>query len=123
MGIGEAAVTLLSENGVPTPVVHTRMLAPASRMAPIADVEAAARASPLYPRYGERVDAQSARELLAGRMAEPAAPDHVEAPRLPRHAPAPAGSGGIGDFLASRQGRALQRQVLRGMFGMLRKRL
>ena len=35
MGTGEAAVTLLSEKGVPTPVVHTRMLAPASKMAPI----------------------------------------------------------------------------------------
>ena len=35
MGTGEAAVTLLSEKGVPTPVVHTRMLAPASKMAPV----------------------------------------------------------------------------------------
>ena len=31
MGIGEAAVTILSESGVPTPVVHTRMTPPASR--------------------------------------------------------------------------------------------
>ena len=34
MGTGEAAVTLLSESGVPTPVAHTRLVAPASRMAP-----------------------------------------------------------------------------------------
>ena len=34
MGIGEAAVTILSETGVPTPVVHTRMTPPASRMGP-----------------------------------------------------------------------------------------
>src|SRR4051794_26302031 len=33
MGIGEAAVTILSETGIPTPVVHTRMVAPRSRMA------------------------------------------------------------------------------------------
>ena len=75
MGTGEAAVTLLSEKGVPTPVVHTRMLAPASKMAPTADVDAPAKASPLYAKYGTRVDAQSARELLAGRLeaaAEPA---------------------------------------------------
>ena len=39
MGIGEAAVTILSETGVPTPVVHTRMLAPASRMAPADDID------------------------------------------------------------------------------------
>jgi hypothetical protein len=33
------------------------------------------------------------------------------------------GTDAIGDFLRSRQGKALQRQVLRGVFGMLRKRL
>ena len=136
MGTGEAAVTLLSEKGVPTPVVHTRMLAPASKMAPIADVDAPAKASPLYARYGTRVDAQSARELLAGRLeaaAEPAPPapapdkplEHIPAPKLPkapRRAPAP-DPGGIGDFLNSRQGKAIEREVIRGVFGMLRKRL
>ena len=68
MGTGEAAVTLLSEKGVPTPVVHTRMVAPASKMAPAGDVEGAAKASPLFAKYGTRVDAQSARELLAARL-------------------------------------------------------
>jgi DNA helicase HerA-like ATPase len=67
VGIGEAAVTLLSEKGVPTPVVHCRMVAPASRMDPADDVEAAAKASRLWARYGARTDAQSAREILAGR--------------------------------------------------------
>jgi DNA helicase HerA-like ATPase len=127
MGIGEAAVTLLSEKGVPTPVVHTRMLAPASKMAPMADVEGAAKASPLFAKYGQRGEAQSARELLAGRMA-----DAAEAPARARRAPArarrrepvPAGTADtLGDFLTSRQGKALQRDVLRGVFGMLRKRL
>jgi DNA helicase HerA-like ATPase len=131
VGTGEAAVTLLSEQGVPTPVVHTRMLAPASRMEPAGDVAGAAKASPLWPKYGERVDAQSARELLAGRLAGPAAdaePDlrapmeHVPVPRRRR---TPGGNGGdsVGDFLRSREGKALQRKVTRGIFGMLRKRL
>ena len=132
MGTGEAAVTLLSEKGVPTPVVHTRMVAPASKMAPAGDVDGAAKASPLYAKYGARVDAQSARELLAGRLeaaSEPVAkPDkpleHVPVPKLPkqRRAPAPE-PGGVGDFLNSRQGKAIQREVIRGVFGMLRKRL
>jgi hypothetical protein len=109
------------------------MLAPASKMAPIADVDAPAKASPLYAKYGTRVDAQSAREVLAGRLeaaAEPApapAPDkpleHIPAPKLPkqRRAPAP-DPGGVGDFLNSRQGKAIEREVIRGVFGMLRKR-
>ena len=69
LGIGEAAVTVLSESGVPTPVVHTRMRAPA--------VEDGAGVGPR--RRGGRVAArrrstgrgsrrESARELLAARL-------------------------------------------------------
>jgi hypothetical protein len=127
MGTGEAAVTLLSEKGVPTPVVHTRMLAPASKMAPAADV---GRASPLQEKYGARIEAESAREMLAARMHEAAKPepelDHIpppdfgDAPKRRRRAPEPDGS--LGGFLNSRSGQTLQREVLRGMFGMLRRR-
>ena len=137
VGTGEAAVTLLSESGVPTPVVHTRLRAPASRMAPADGVDAAAHASPLWAKYGEATDPESARELLAGRLAppepEPPEPEpepeleHVPAPRprRSRRAPAPAKSTpeSIGDFLNSRQGKRLQREVVRGVFGMLRRRL
>src|SRR5687768_6763408 len=48
MGIGEAAVTVLLEDGVPTPVVHTRLRAPASRIGPADDVDPATKASPLF---------------------------------------------------------------------------
>jgi len=124
MGIGEAAVTILSENGVPTPVVHTRMRAPASRMAPADDVDAAAKASQLFAKYGTRSDAQSAREMLAARVDAATTP---EAPPPPKEARAPAPTESttekVGDFLNSRQGKALQRQVVRGVFGMLKKRL
>ena len=139
VGTGEAAVTLLSESGVPTPVVHTRLRGPASRMAPSDDVDGAARRSPLWAEYGTATDPESARELLAGRLAapepapeEPAPePERVPAPRVPkrarsrRRAPAPAKSTpeAIGDFLGSRQGQRLQREVVRGVFGMLRRRL
>ena len=50
--IGEAAVTILNESGVPTPVAHTRMVPPHSRMAPADDVDGAAKASPLFAKYG-----------------------------------------------------------------------
>jgi DNA double-strand break repair helicase HerA and related ATPase len=121
MGIGEAAVTILSETGVPTPVVHTRLRAPASRMAPADDVDGAAKASPLFAKYGARTDAQSAREMLAARdeqAAAPAAPKHDKAP-----APKESTADAIGDFLSSRQGKKLQKDVMRGVFGMLKKHL
>ena len=80
MGIGEAAVTILSEDGVPTPVVHTRLRAPASRMAPADDVEGAAKASPLFAKYGTREESESAREKLAARLEEPAPEPEAAAP-------------------------------------------
>jgi hypothetical protein len=45
--------------------------------------------------------------------------------RSRRRAPAPAGSSpdAIGDFLGSRSGQTLQREIVRGMFSLLRKRL
>ena len=127
MGIGEAAVTILSESGVPTPVVHSKLPGPRSRMAPADDVDAAAKASPLWSKYGTRMDNQSAREILASRIEEPAPPPASKS--APKRAPKPehkeraSGMSDVGDFLNSRQGKAIQREVVRGIFGMLRKKL
>jgi DNA helicase HerA-like ATPase len=131
LGTGEAAVTILSESGVPTPVVHTKLRGPLARMAPADDVDGAAKASPLYAKYGARIDRESARELLAARMEQQAAepepePDPVEVlPRKePRRKAERAGGGDpLTDFLGSREGKRVQREVIRGMFGLLRKRL
>ena len=142
MGIGEAAVTILSEEGVPTPVVHTRLRAPASRMGPPMTWRRRQGVAAVS-KYGTRAEAESAREKLAARLEAAAAgpttaertwgqsPD-AEGGRPPRRAGAaeggatpPAGGGAdvLGDFLTSREGKALQRKVMRGVFGMLRKRL
>ena len=90
------------------------------------DVDAAAKASPLWAKYGTRVDAQSAREMLAARMAKPAAPEAEAAPAPePEHKKAAAATGGgagaIGDFLNSSAGKQVQREVVRGGFGLLKK--
>jgi chemotaxis response regulator CheB len=138
MGIGEAAVTILSETGVPTPVVHTRMTPPASRMGPADDVEGKAKASPLWAKYGQRVDNQSAREILAARMAPPAEETEPAQPVRPKQAAAPhrqpaaehkeaagALAGGVAavtSFLNSKEGKQLQKQVVRGVFGLLKKK-
>jgi DNA double-strand break repair helicase HerA and related ATPase len=128
LGIGEAAVTILSESGVPTPVAATKLRPPMSRMAPADDVEGAAKASPLWAKYGTRVDSRSARELLAARLEQAPA----ETP-TPTATPAPANGGGdagtalgggaevLGKFLKSRQGQQLEKEVVRGVFGLLKK--
>ena len=135
-GIGEAVVTILSEDGVPTPVVHTRLVAPRASMAPAAEVEGPAKASPLYARYGTRLDRESAREVLDGRIAASSREREAEAAEeaaakaeraRPKPAPRrgqPASSGNpVIDFLGSKQGQRIQREVVRGVFGMLKKRL
>ena len=121
LGIGEAAVTILSESGVPTPVVHTKLRPPLARMAPADNVDAAAKASSLYAKYGARVDAQSAREMLAARIQQTSGPE--EKRDRAKAANATRSSDELGDFLKSRTGKQIQREVIRGVFGMLRKRL
>jgi DNA helicase HerA-like ATPase len=124
LGIGEAAVTILSESGVPTPVVHTKIRAPESRMAPADDVEGAAKASPLFAKYGTRIDSQSAREMLAARLEEPApAADPPPRKEAHREAASATAAGALGEFLKSRQGQQLEKAVIRGVFGLLKKSL
>ncbi|GAB4011054.1 DUF853 family protein [Nocardioides ultimimeridianus] len=91
LGIGEAIVTVMDERGAPTPVAWTRLRAPESLMGPnAADAMAAAvKASPLAAKYGEVVDRESAREILAKKLEEGAAKAQ-EAPAGQAPAPAPA---------------------------------
>ncbi|MBW5481111.1 helicase HerA-like domain-containing protein [Streptomyces bambusae] len=87
LGTGEAVVTVLSENGAPTPVAATRLRAPQSLMGPIGQeaLEGAVKASPLYPRYAEAVDRESAYERISAEQAaaeaaaEEAAAEEAEA--------------------------------------------
>ncbi|WP_460787913.1 helicase HerA-like domain-containing protein [Nocardioides maradonensis] len=96
LGIGEAIVTVMDERGAPTPVAWTRLRAPESLMGPnTADaMTAAVQASPLNGKYGQVVDRESAREILAKKLDQGAAkaqeaPAGAPAPAAP--APAPAG--------------------------------
>ncbi len=75
LGIGEAIVTVLSERGAPTPVAWTRLRSPRSLMDTIGPdyIKAAAQASPLFLKYGQTVDRESAYEKLAAQMAAPPA--------------------------------------------------
>ncbi|MEV6023061.1 helicase HerA-like domain-containing protein [Streptomyces sp. NPDC052036] len=69
LGTGEAVVTVLSERGAPTPVAVTRLRAPESLMGPVdaERLERAVTSSPLYGRYAQAVDRESAYERLAAR--------------------------------------------------------
>ncbi len=141
LGIGEAIVTVLDSNGVPTPVVHTRLRgaelahgagrrrrgrgAGLAAVGQVRHADGRRRAPgsswrpgsprPRPPRRSPKAERAEARRTQAGPGAHPGA---AAPPRA-----APRRSGGLGDFLSSRQGKQLQKEVVRGVFGLLRKRL
>ena len=122
LGTGEALVTVLSERGTPTPVAATRMIPPASLMAPIppAERERRIQQSPLMAEYGKPVDRESAREMLEARAQ--AAPGATAAParRGSRAEPeAPNMAEAVGKAINSPLGRAVGRELVRGLFGVL----
>jgi DNA helicase HerA-like ATPase len=92
LGTGEAVVTVLSEKGAPTPVAWTVVRAPRSSMEAVgADgITAAAKASPLYAKYGQAIDRESAYEKLAAKTLAPGESPDAPAPApVPTPAPAP----------------------------------
>lgn len=70
LGIGEALVTALNEKGIPTPLVHTMLRAPESRMDILTDAEinGIVKDSPLVKKYNQVVDRESAHDILTGKI-------------------------------------------------------
>lgn len=70
LGIGEAFVSALNEKGIPTPLAHTLMSPPQSRMDILTDGEMKTliSASKLYPKYKTPVDPESAYEILTAKI-------------------------------------------------------
>jgi len=75
MGIGEAFITMLNEKGIPTPLVHTMLLAPRSRMDILTDAEidGIVAKSKLISKYNQVIDNQSAYEILTQKLEDAAA--------------------------------------------------
>lgn len=147
LGTGEAVITVLSETGAPTPVAATRLRAPVSLMGPVDAValESAVRASPLYGRYAEAVDRESAYERLTAPAAAPGGAASGEPPAEQAEKAKEKGEGeekakgqgksaadeslvsqvvGSGVFrsLARSVGTQLGREISRSLFGTARRR-
>ncbi len=127
LGIGEALVTVLGSTGIPTPPFATRMIPPASRMGPLTDAELRQRlaSSEQVREYAQTVDRESAREILAERVAAtveseaeheraPAAGDVARGGRTTRQPP-----GTFEQILKSPVTRSVANTVARGLLGAL----
>ena len=66
LGIGEALVTVLNEKGIPTPLAHTLLRAPQSRMDVLEDkeIDTIIKKSVIMNKYNEDIDRESAYEIL-----------------------------------------------------------
>ncbi|MGV9817579.1 helicase HerA-like domain-containing protein [Nocardia xishanensis] len=131
LGTGEAVVTVLSEQGAPTPVAWTRIRPPRSLMDTIgADaIKSSALSSALATKYGQAIDRESAYEMLTAELA-------AAEPRQPEAAPAPGRSPSrdeesaaerimknpaVKSFLRS-AATAAGREISRSLFGTRRRR-
>jgi DNA helicase HerA-like ATPase len=74
LGTGEALVTTLNEKGIPTPLVHTMLVPPRSRMDVLteAEIDEIVNDSKLAAKYNKAVDTESAYEILTGKLEEAA---------------------------------------------------
>ena len=124
LGIGEALITVMSPRGIPTPVVATLLIPPSSLMGAIdpAVVTKQVQASPLYRRYAQAIDRESAREKLMARAKES---EEVEVPqgyptsRAPRREEQSTAGKVAGAVLKSTVVAAIGRELIRGVFGVL----
>ena len=72
MGIGEALVTALNEKGIPTPLAHTLVRAPITRMDILneEEIDCVVENSALVYKYNQNIDPESAYEILEKKMVE-----------------------------------------------------
>ena len=127
LGIGEAIISVLNEKGIPTPLVHTLMRAPESRMDILTptEIDQILNRSALVRKYNQEVDRESAYEILSGKIAEvqemQAQQAQQEEPEAPRRAQKeePGMLETIAkDPLARQIGRTVARELTRGLLGV-----
>ncbi len=126
MGIGEALITALNEKGIPTPLAHTLVRAPITRMDILDDSEInqVVSKSQLASKYNQEIDHDSAYEILERKM------EQVQKEQEKAKVPGPAPRTGtrtkqdeslIGELskntMVRQMGRTLFRELARGILG------
>ncbi len=131
LGVGEALVSLLDAKGMPGIVQRAWMMPPTSQVGPVAPEirQQLIRTSPVYGKYENMIDRESAYERLQGRAAPAQAVGSlapagqaatVQAP-APRKSskPEPTAFDQVLKAVNSPAGRQIQRELVRGIMGSL----
>jgi DNA helicase HerA-like ATPase len=124
LGTGQAFITVLNDNGVPTETVATHLAPPASRMGSLtpAEYENLLKQSKLYKKYQENIDPQSAFEILEARMQKQEEAQHESAERKTtsrQMGRTKEEKSTFEEVLASPVAKQVGRELVRGVFGML----
>ncbi len=125
IGIGQAIITVLNEQGIPTETVVTHLAPPASRMGPLDknEYQELLEQSQFFKKYQEAIDPLSAFEILSERMKR----NEKEAQEIKEEKAAtrtPTGrkreeKSTFEEVLTSPVAKQVGRELVRGVFGML----
>ena len=124
LGIGEAIVTALNEDGIPTPLVHTYLRAPQSRMDILTpdELKTITEASQLRKKYETVVDRESAHEILTAKLEDAASESHRDKMKSQRTAARKEKSTlekVLSNTTTRQVGRTVAREITRGILGVL----
>lgn len=134
LGIGEAAITVLNEKGIPTPLAATLLCAPRSRMDVLTEVELdeIVSKSKLVAKYNELIDRESAYEILNAKIQRALVETNEIGREVPqvkfpeqqkattsRRTEKSTAEKIANSSLAKQVGRTLVREIARGIFGVL----
>ncbi len=123
LGVGEALVSVLDDQGSPTPVERVLIAPPESRIGPLTEAERAEhlKRSPLAGRYDALLDRESAYELLKKRaeVTSAAREEQQAAKPAPRGREPESMVGAMAKSAARAIGSQIGRQIVRGVLGSL----
>ncbi|NLC71323.1 MAG: DUF853 family protein [Desulfuromonadaceae bacterium] len=121
LGVGEALVSFLDDKGIPAMVERALIYPPVSRMSPLEDRErdTIVRSSPLYRRYQESIDRDSAYERLSRRAEQAPAPAEPPPSRAGRRGSQVGMFEALAKSAAHAIGSQVGRQLIRGILGSM----
>lgn len=120
LGIGEAIITVLNEKGIPTPLAHTMMIAPRTRMDVISkeELDENVRNSSLAKKYNETVDRDSAFEMLTEKLKQKTA-EETQQESAKSATTKKAEKSDFEKILESKATQVILKEVTRGILGVL----
>ena len=124
LGTGQALITVLNENGIPTEVVATHLTVPKAVMAPLSasELQTLIQSSELHQKYNTTIDVESAYEILTDRVndrlkeQEEQANQEISAKNIQHPSNE---KSALEKIIAAPITRQIGREIVRGLFGML----